>query len=332
MIKHSSSGQSASALRSLYPKIEPFNHFYIPVGDGHELYVEECGRVDGIPAVFVHGGPGAGCETYHRQLFDPDRYRIILFDQRGAGRSRPYANLEENNTQALVQDMELIRRHLNIERWLVFGGSWGSTLGLAYAEVYPEHVSALVLRGIFLGREKEIEWLYQKGASFIYPDYWQDYLAPVPESERHEMVNAYYGQLTSEDKTTRERAAQAWATWEGRTATLMGRQEVVDHFGDLSVAVSLARIECHYFMNNNFLTDNQLIREVDRIRHIPAVIIQGRYDMVCPMESAWELHEAWPEAEFKVIADAGHAASEAGISTALIEATDRFAKLIAAKG
>ncbi|MDH5694250.1 MAG: prolyl aminopeptidase [Gammaproteobacteria bacterium] len=309
-----------------YPQSQPYKTHRLKVDPPHELYIEECGNPDGIPAVFLHGGPGSGCEAYHRQLFDPERYRIVLFDQRGAGRSTPHAELEGNTTQNLVADMEKIRELLGIDQWLVFGGSWGSTLALAYAETHPAHTSALVLRGIFLCRPKEIHWFYQEGASKIYPDLWQDYLAPIAEDERGDLVNAFYRRLTSEDKAEREAAAQAWSVWEGRTATLAGRKEVIDHFADMHVAVSLARIECHYFVNNSFLEENQLIRDVDKIRHIPTVIIHGRYDMVCPIESAWELHQAWPEADLQIIGDAGHAASEPGIIKALVAATNRFAK------
>jgi len=312
-------------MQQLFPSIEPYRTLRLEVGDGHRLYIEECGNRDGIPAVFVHGGPGAGCERYHRQFFDPQRYRIILFDQRGCGRSTPHAGLEGNATQALVDDMERIREYLGVERWLVFGGSWGSTLGIVYAETHPQRVTALVLRGIFLCRPQDIAWFYQHGACSVLPDYWQDYLAPIPEAERIDMVSAYYRRLTGTDEVARMAAARAWSTWEGRASTLLPKAAVVGHFTNPATALSLARIECHYFIHDSFLEPDQLLRAAHCLHDIPGVIVHGRYDMVCPLEQAWALHQAWPQSRLQVIADAGHSATEPGIIDALVGATNRFA-------
>lgn len=310
----------------LYPPIEPYVNHSFAVEPPHKLHVEECGNPGGIPVVFLHGGPGSGCEPYHRRFFNPDKYRIILFDQRGCGRSSPHAELQGNITQALVADMEFIRERLGIERWLVFGGSWGSTLALVYAETHPERVLGLILRGIFLCRPQEIQWFYQHGASRIFPDWWQDYLKPIPADERDDLVQAFYRRLTSDNELERMAAAKAWSLWEGRCATLTPSQTVVDHFADPFTALSLARIECHYFVNNSFLEPNQILRDAARLKDIPAVIVHGRYDMVCPIESAWELHQAWPRAELQIIPDAGHAASEPGILEALVAASDNMAE------
>ena len=315
--------------QDLYPISEPFATHELIVDNGHRLYVEECGRPDGIPAIFLHGGPGAGCEPAHRGFFDPSRYRAVLFDQRGCGRSTPHASLMANTTWDLVSDMELIRAQLGIERWLVFGGSWGSTLALSYAQTHPERVSALVVRGIFLCRDEEIRWFYQDGASWVFPDFWEDYLAPIPAAEREDLLTAYHRRLTSEDEAIRRQAAHAWSIWEGRTASLLGNPSVQAHFSDSHVALSLARIECHYFVNQAFLAPNQLLRDAYRLAGIPGVIVQGRYDLICPMRSAWELHRVWPTAELQVIADAGHSAFEPGIRRALVAATDRFAQVLA---
>lgn len=309
-------------MRTLFPPIQPYNTQQLRVDALHTLYVEECGKPDGLPVVFLHGGPGAGCESYHRQFFDPEKYRIVLFDQRGCGRSTPHAELRDNTTQALIADIETIRNQLGIERWLVFGGSWGSTLGLAYAQAYPERVLGLILRGIFLCRQREIDWFYQEGASRIFPDLWEKFLEPIPVEERHALVSAYYQRLTSEDEFTRMQAAKAWSLWEGRTATLTSSQKILDHFGAAHTALSLARIECHYFMHQSFLRKNQLLDDAARLADIPGIIVQGRYDVVCPMESAWELHQAWPNSILQIIPDAGHSASEPGIVNALVKATD----------
>jgi proline iminopeptidase len=313
-------------VRTFYPPIKPYNTFELAVTSPHVLYVEECGNPMGIPVVFLHGGPGAGCEPWHRQFFDPEKYRIVLFDQRGAGKSTPHATLEDNTTQDLVADMEQIREHLDIDQWLVFGGSWGSTLALVYAETHPEHVLGLVLRGIFLCRQQEIDWFYQQGASRIFPDIWEKYLEPIPTAERDNMVTAYYQRLTGEDEFHRMQAAKAWSLWEGRTATLVSSQKVIDHFGDPHTALSLARIECHYFMHQSFLAENQILKNADKLAGIPGFIVQGRYDVICPMESAWQLHQAWPDSILQIIPDAGHSASEAGIVNALVLATDEMVR------
>jgi proline iminopeptidase len=275
--------------------------------------------------IFLHGGPGGGIVPEYRRFFDPKAYRVVLFDQRGSGNSTPHASLEDNTTWHLVEDIEKLREHLGIESWQVFGGSWGSTLSLAYAQTHPERVRQLVLRGIFLCRRKEIQWFYQAGASAIYPDVWEEYVRVIPEAERGDFLTAYHRRLTSDDEAVQLEAARAWSIWEGSTSKLFPDEDVVDHFGDAKFALAFARIECHYFMNNAFFdTDNYLIENVDKIRHIPAVIVQGRYDVVCPMMSAWELHRAWPEAELHITPDAGHSAMELGNISALVEATDKF--------
>lgn len=310
----------------LYPEIVPYRTGRLPVGDGHEIYFEESGNPEGKPVVFVHGGPGSGTNPKQRRFFDPRAYRIILFDQRGSGQSTPHASLEANTTWHLVADMEKLRRHLNIERWQVFGGSWGSTLALAYSQTHPEAVTELVLRGIFLLRKKEIDWFYQSGANEIYPDAWEPYWEAIPKEERHDMVKAYYQRLTSSDPKVRLAAAKTWSIWEGSTSKLIPETEFIDDYGKDDFAIAFARIECHYFTHRGFLEhDDQLLRNVGKIRHIPSVIVQGRYDVVCPMDSAWALHRKWPEAEFVLVPDAGHSAFENGISKALVAATDKFA-------
>ena len=313
----------------LYPHIEPYVNHTFEVEPPHKLHVEECGNPDGIPVVFLHGGPGSGCEPYHRRFFNPDKYRIILFDQRGCGRSKPHAELENNTTQALVSDMEMIREKLGVDRWVVFGGSWGSTLGLVYAETHPEKVLGLILRGIFLCRPKEIHWFYQEGASKLFPDYWQAYLKPISVAEHDDLLHAYYRHLTSDNEVKRMAAAKAWSLWEGRCATLQPKKTVTDHFGDPFTALSLARIECHYFVNNSFLEENQILRDASRLHDIPGVIVHGRYDAVCPIESAWELYQVWSKAELKIIPSAGHSASEPGIADALVTAANAMAARLA---
>ncbi len=308
----------------LYPAIEPFQSDYLQVSPLHRLYYEQCGNPQGLPVLFVHGRPGGGCEPQHRRFFDPHAYRIILFDQRGAGRSQPVAELTDNTTPHLIADIERLRQHLGIERWLVFGGSWGSTLGLAYAEAHPERVTGLILRGIFLCRPSEIQWFYQSGAHHIFPDLWEHYLAPIPENERHDLVGAYYRRLTSEDPEVRLRAARAWSTWEAGTSKLFISQELLERFEQPDFAIAFARIECHYFVHDSFLEPDQLLRDAHKIRHLPGVIVQGRYDIVCPARSAWDLHRAWPEAEFYMIPDAGHSATEPGIAAKLIDVTNAF--------
>jgi proline iminopeptidase len=312
-------------MNRLFPPIEPFRTHSLTVGQGHRLYVEECGRPDGLPVVFLHGGPGAGCETYHRRFFNPDVYRIILFDQRGCGRSIPHDELTGNNTQALMKDMETIRAMLDIDRWIVFGGSWGSTLALVYAETHPLRVLGLILRGIFLCRSRDIDWFYQDGASCLLPDYWQDYLQPIPVVERDHMVEAYYRRLTGDDELARMAAAKAWSSWEGRASTLLPKASVTGHFDNPYTAFSLARIECHYFMHDSFLEPDQILRDAGRLQGIPGVIVHGRYDVVCPVEQAWLLHEVWPQSRLQIIPDAGHSATEEGIVDALVTATGQFA-------
>ena len=309
---------------NLFPAIKPFVTHHLEVDELHVLYIEECGNPSGVPVVFLHGGPGAGCSGYHRQYFDPALYRIILFDQRGCGKSQPHACLENNTSQHLLEDLEAIRKHLKINQWVVFGGSWGSTLGLLYAETFPESVSGLILRGIFLARERDVSWFYQEGASRLFPDYWQDFVRPVPESQRDNMLNAYHQILTGEDEVLKLRAAKAWSVWEGMTATLQSNASVIDSFSDSHAALSIARIECHYFVNKCWLEPDQLIRDIDKIRHIPACIVHGRYDAICPVEQAWALSRAWPEAQLKIVADAGHAVVEPGITQALLEATNEM--------
>jgi proline iminopeptidase len=289
------------------------------------LYVEESGTPEGIPILFVHGGPGAGCLPYHRTFFDPEVYRIILFDQRGCGRSIPHAELEGNTTQALVADMERIREMLGIERWILFGGSWGSTLSLVYAETHPEKVMGLILRGIFLCRAEEIQWFYQSGAHKIFPDHWEEYVSVIPEEERHDMVGAYYKRLTGENELARMGAAKAWARWEAQASTLQPSKSVIDNFTEPYTAMSLSRIECHYFMNDSFLEPNQILNNATQLADIPGIIVHGRYDIICPMENAWQLYQAWPECQLQIIPDAGHAATERSIADALVRATQQFA-------
>ena len=315
-------------MRTLYPPLEPHRTGMLRVSDLHEIYFEESGNPEGRPAVFVHGGPGGGTIPEYRRFFDPSHYRIVLFDQRGCGKSRPNAELRENTTWDLVADMERLREHLGIDRWLVFGGSWGSTLSLAYAQTHPEKTTALVLRGIFLLRPKELLWFYQEGASFIFPDAWEKYLEPIPESERGDLMAAYHRRLTGEDRNKQIRAAKAWSVWEGTTSKLLLDPSMVGHFEQDDFAIAFARIECHYFVNKGFFQHpDQLLDGVARIRHIPAVIVQGRYDVVCPMVTAWELWRRWPEAEFNITPDAGHAASEPGTTSFLVTATDKFRNL-----
>ena len=311
-------------MKALYPPIRENSHFYLKVDEIHNLYIEESGNPEGVPVVFLHGGPGSGCESWHRQFFDPERYRIILFDQRGCGRSTPHASLDNNTTWHLVDDMERIRTKLNIKQWVVFGGSWGSTLALAYAETHPDKVLGLILRGIFLCRQKDIDWFYEQnqGASQIFPDYWQDYQAPIPEAERGNMLKAYYQRLTGQNEIARMQAAKAWAAWEGRTANLTAKESTIEHFTNPYTAMSVARIEAHYFINEAFFEPNQLLRDAHKLKAIPGMIIHGRYDMICPLDQAYALHEAWPEADFTIVSACGHAASEPAIQSALVNATD----------
>ncbi len=316
-------------MSDLYPPIQPYRTHHLAVDARHTLYIEECGNPEGLPVVFLHGGPGAGCEPYHRRFFDPERYRIVLFDQRGCGRSTPHAELVDNTTWDLVADMEKIRSELGIDRWLLFGGSWGSTLALAYAQAHADRVRGLVLRGIFLCRAEEIRWFYQQGASRIFPDYWADFVAPVPSSQRDDLLHAYHRLLTGDNEIRRMAAAKAWSVWEGRTATLLPDEAVTSHFSDPHVALSMARIECHYFVNDAFLKPNQLLADAGQLAGIPGIIVHGRYDMICPLENAWQLHRAWDDSELVVVPGAGHSAAEPGIRAALVRACDDFAARLA---
>jgi proline iminopeptidase len=311
--------------RELYPALEPYRHGYLRVSDVHEIYYEESGNPAGKPAVFLHGGPGAGSDKRARQFFDPRHYRIVVFDQRGCGRSRPSASLIENTTWHLVADIERLRKHLGIERWLVFGGSWGSTLALAYAEAHPERVTEIVLRGIFLLRYAEIRWFYQHGASSIFPDAWEPYRDAIPLDERDDYLSAYHKRLTGTDQRVALAAARAWSMWEAACSFLHSNVDNIKKWGEDQFALSVARIECHYFVNRGFLrSESQLIDDIPRIRHTPTTIVQGRYDVVCPATSAWDLHRAWPEADLRMVADAGHSAFEPGNTHELVLATDRY--------
>ena len=316
-------------LRPLYPDIAPYATGRLKVSTLHELYYEESGNRKGKPVVFLHGGPGGGTDPRMRRFFNPKRYRIILFDQRGCGKSTPYASLEANTTWDLVADIERLRVLLGIDRWQVFGGSWGSTLALAYSQAHPEHVTEIVLRGIFMLRRWELAWFYQDagGAAALFPDLWEEYLKPIPVSERADMMGAYHRRLTSTDPATLLAAARSWSIWEGATSNLRFKPDSIAQFGDPTYAAAFARIECHYFVNRGFLrSETQLLEDVGKIRKIPGVIVQGRYDVVCPMRSAWDLHRAWPEADLKIVPDSGHSAFEVGTVHELVAATDRFAK------
>lgn len=310
----------------LYPAIEPFSTGRLKVSEIHEIYYEVSGNPNGKPVIVCHGGPGGGTTPSMRRYFNPAKYRIVLFDQRGCGKSTPNAELSGNTTWDLVADMEKLRRHLDIGTWQVFGGSWGSTLALAYAETHPEYVTELVLRGIFTLRRSELLWFYQEGASWMFADAWEKYLEPIPEAERGDLIAAYYRRLTGKDEAEKLKAAKAWSAWEGGTVSLVPSQERIDSFSADAFAIAFARIECHYFVNHGFFDrDDQLIANAHKIRHIPGVIVQGRYDVVTPMKTAWDLHKAWPEADLVLVGDAGHAASEPGIIDALVRATDAYA-------
>ncbi|MFW5416668.1 prolyl aminopeptidase [Nocardiopsis sp. CNT-189] len=318
-------------MRTLYPPITPYDSGMLDVGDGDRVYWELCGNPEGKPAVFLHGGPGGGCGPDHRRLFDPERYRVLLFDQRNCGRSTPHAggmdvDLSANTTWNLVADMERLREMIGVEEWQVFGGSWGSALALAYAQEHPERVSELIVRGIFTLRDDELRWFYQEGASHLFPDVWEGYLAPIPEEERGDLISAYAARLNHPDREVRVAAARAWSVWEGSTVTLLPNEALRAHHAEDDYALAFARIENHYFTNGGFFTPGQLIERADRLRGIPGVIVQGRYDVCTPARTAFDLHRAWPEAEFHVVDDAGHAFNEPGILHRLIEATDRFAR------
>jgi proline iminopeptidase len=312
-------------MEQLYPPIKPFATHQLAVDKIHTLHVEECGNPKGLPVLFLHGGPGAGCEPVHRRFFDPQRYRIVLFDQRGCGQSIPHAELHNNTTQHLIADIEQIRQRLAVERWVVAGGSWGSTLALAYGQAYPEYVLGMILRGIFLCRPRDIQWFYQEGANRLFPDAWDEYVAPIPESERDDLLGAYYRRLTGNDEVERLRVAKTWSTWEGTTLSLESNPHTIDHFSEAHRALSLARVEAHYFMHDSFLEPDQLLRDAHRLESIPAIIVHGRYDVICPLEGAWALHKAWPSSKLRIIPSAGHAATESGITGALVEAAQEIA-------
>ena len=315
-------------MKSLYPEIVPYNEFNLQVSDLHTLHVEESGNKNGNPVIFFHGGPGGGIEPVYRQYFNPEKWRIIIFDQRGCGKSSPHAELKDNTTWELVEDIEKIRGHLNINKWVLFGGSWGSTLSLTYAITYPHRCKGLILRGIFMIRKKEIQWFYQEGASYIYPDAWEKYLAPIPEHEHHDLVSSYYKRLTSDNESTRLEAARAWAIWEASTSKLLPSNDSLHQFDNPKVVEAFARIECHYFKNGGFFdSDEWILENVATIQNLPMVIIQGRYDVVCPITSAWELYKKLPQAHFHIIPDAGHSMKEKGIAAKLVEYTDKYSDL-----
>lgn len=313
-------------LRGLYPEIEPFETGFLNVGDGHTIYWERVGTKGAKPAVFLHGGPGGTISPAHRRLFDPACYDLILFDQRGCGKSTPHAELEANTTWHLVADIERLRAMMGVEKWLVFGGSWGSTLALAYSQTYPERVSELVVRGVYTLTKPELSWYYQFGVSEMFPDKWERFVAPIPEAERGDLMGAYRKLLTGEDRAIQIEAAKAWSIWEGQTITLLPEPETSDRFGEDDFALAFARIENHYFVHGGWLQEGQLLRDAHKLSGIPGVIVHGRYDMPCPLRYAWELAKAWPEAEFFIVEGAGHAYSEPGILDRLIDATDRFAR------
>lgn len=317
-------------MRTFYPEIEPYDSGLLDVGDGQQLYWETSGNPEGKPVVFLHGGPGGGTSPNQRRAFDPEKYRIVLFDQRGCGKSLPHASepeadLSTNTTWHLVADIEKLREHLGVDRWMVFGGSWGSALALAYAQTHTERVTELILRGIFTLRPAELDWFYEGGAAALFPDLWEGFVEPVPVADRGRLIRAYSRLLNDPDPAVHIPAGVAWSRWESSTITLLPRPDVVESFTEQQYAVAFARIENHYFMNLGWFEEEQLIRDAGKLTGIPAVIVQGRYDACTPAMTAWDLHRAWPEAEFRLIPDAGHAFDEPGILDALIEATDRFA-------
>ncbi len=314
---------------SSYPAIQPYEQHMLSVTAPHQLYVEVCGNPDGMPVLFVHGGPGSGCSEDHRRFFDPNKYRIILFDQRGSGRSTPHADLSDNTTQALVSDMEMIREFMGVDQWVLFGGSWGSTLSLVYAQTHPDRVAGLILRGIFLSRQHDMYWLFNgDGANYIYPDYWDEFISAVKLNGHSNYIDAFYAVLTGEDEVARMAAAKAWSTWEGRCSSLQLTQDMMSWTTDPHTALSLARIECHYMMNNCFLAPNQIMDNVDKIAHIPGIIVHGRYDIVCTLDNAWRLHKAWPASTLQIIPDAGHSSKEPGIVDALVRATQTMVEKV----
>ena len=313
-------------MMTLYPEIKPYRQHQLPVQSPHELYVEESGNPDGLPVLFVHGGPGSGTSAKNRCYFDPDKYRIILFDQRGAGQSTPHAELSDNTTQALLADMETIREALDVEQWILFGGSWGSTLSLLYAQQYRERVMALILRGIFLFRDEDLEWFYQRGASDIFPDHWEDFLRPIPKPQRNDLITAYHQLLTGDNELARMAAAKSWCAWEAHCATLRPNPNMVELFSEPHFALAMARIEAHYMINQGFIEPNQILANANKLAGIPGIIVHGRYDMVCRLSNATALHHAWPESQLNIVRDAGHASSEPSITDALVRATRAMAR------
>ncbi len=312
----------------LFPEIESYNQGFLKVSDIHTMYYEEAGNPNGKPILFLHGGPGGGLHDKYKRYFDPNFYRIVLFDQRGCGKSTPHSELRENTTHHLISDIEKLREHLNINEWVVFGGSWGSTLSLCYAIAHPDKVLGLILRGIFLCRKEEINWFYQEGAHNIYPDEWEKYISIIPEDERDDLVKAYYKRLTGDDYEEQLKSARAWSKWEGATSRLLQDPELISHFDEPNTAIAFAKIECHYFIHNIFLdSDNYILENAKNINHIPTKIVHGRYDIVCPVKNAWDLHKAMPDAELRIIPDSGHSISEPGITKELIKATEDFKKL-----
>lgn len=326
LLEHDKVGCLGAKMQILYPEIKPYATHSLAVDNIHILHIEECGSKTGIPVLYIHGGPGSGCRSFDRRFFDPEKYRIILFDQRGAGRSTPHAELENNSTEHLLGDIEKIREHLGVDEWVLFGGSWGSTLALLYAEKHPEQVLSLILRGVFLARKSDLHWLYQSGADRVFPDYWSEFIQPIDESERGDIVQAYYNKLSSANEIARMHAAKVWSLWEGRCATLRPSSEVVSVFSDPHLALSLARLETHYFVNRCFIEENQILEHSEKLKGISGIIIHGRYDMICPLENAVSLYNQWPDTELQIIRDAGHSAREPGIVDALVKATNKMAK------
>ena len=319
---------NTSHRKGLYPDNEPFAYGWLPTSGAHEIFYEECGNRDGKPCVILHGGPGGAINPTMRRFFNPAKWRMVLFDQRGCGKSRPNASLEDNTTWSLIEDIERLRIHLGVEKWTVFGGSWGSTLALAYAITHPHRVEALVLRGIFLLTQRELRWFYQDGASMLFPDAWARFCAPIPEAERGDMMAAYHKRLTHSDRRIQAEAAAAWSQWEGDTISIRGPEARPSKFNEIDFAIAFARIECHFFANGGFFKeDGWILNNIDRIRGIPGWIVQGRFDVVTPMDSAWRLKTAWPEANFDIVWDAGHASTEPGIVDGLVRATDQALKL-----
>ena len=312
----------------LYPDIKPYREQRFDTGSHHVLHVEESGNKDGIPVLFLHGGPGSACEPFHRRFFDPEKYRIILFDQRGCGRSTPHANVENNTTQDLIDDMERIREELEVESWVLFGGSWGTTLGLLYAQQFPKNVSAMILRGVFLARQQDLDWIYKDGANRIFPDAWHEFTKNIAPEEQEDLLQAYKKLLSGNNELARMAAAKSWSAWEGHCATLRPNITVMDHFAEPHTALSMARMEVHYFSNKAFIEENQILDNMGGVADIPGIIVHGRYDMICPLENATSLHHLWPASELQIIRDAGHASSEAGIVDALVRATDSIAKIV----